>query len=94
MLTADSALSAAERSAIKRLINGNLEKASSKEPQPDRLLVTQKSVAALLSVSRVTVWRMTKNGILHPVEILSGTWRYSYAEIAELAAPETRPFER
>jgi hypothetical protein len=54
----------------------------------DRLLVTQKSVAALLSVSRLTFRRMTKNRILNPVEILPGTWRYQYAEIAALARSE------
>ena len=49
-------------------------------------MVTQKLAAKLLSVSRVTVWRLTKDGVLHPVEIFPGTWRYPYAEIAKLAA--------
>jgi hypothetical protein len=87
-LTADAALSAAERSAIQWLINGNLETASPIEPQVDRLLVTQKSVAALLSVSRMTVWRMTKKRILNPVEIFPGMWRYRFAEIADLVRGE------
>lgn len=39
----------------------------------------------MLSVSRVTVWRLTKDRVLKPVEILPGTWRYAYAEIARLA---------
>ncbi len=50
-----------------------------------RLLVTQKSTAELLSVSRVTIWRMKRAGQLNPVEILPGTWRYRYSEIAEIA---------
>jgi hypothetical protein len=36
-------------------------------------------------VSRVTVWRMTKDCVLHPVEILPGTWRYRFRELATLA---------
>jgi hypothetical protein len=39
----------------------------------------------LLSVSRATIWRMTKDCVLQPVEILPGTWRYPFHEIARLA---------
>jgi hypothetical protein len=35
--------------------------------------------------SRLTIWRMTKDGLLHPVEILPGTCRYSRREVAALA---------
>ena len=50
-----------------------------------QLLVTQKRAAELLSVSRATVWRMTKDCLLHPVEIIPGTWRYPFREIIEIA---------
>ncbi len=49
------------------------------------LSVTQKVAAKLLSVSRVTVWRLIKDEVLHPVEILPGTWRYAYADTTALA---------
>ena len=55
----------------------------------DRLLVTQKQAAELLSVSRVTIWRMTKDCVFHPVEILPGPWRYRFRELAALALMRT-----
>jgi predicted DNA-binding transcriptional regulator AlpA len=83
VLATDNSLSDIERGAIQRLITGEM-------PAPmapsrlggEPLLVTQKAAAEFLSVSRVTIWRMTKDNLLHPVEILPGTWRYSYQEIA------------
>ena len=51
----------------------------------ERLLVTQKRAAELLSISRATIRRMTKDCLLHPVEILPGTWRYPFPEIIALA---------
>lgn len=40
----------------------------------------------MLSVSRVTIWRLAKEGLLSPIELLPGTLRYSFNEVAELAA--------
>ena len=86
VLATDASLSAAERGAIQRIINGESEvSVGTVGGSDDRLLVTQKMAAELLSVSRVTIWRMTKDCALHPVEILPGTWRYPYREIASLA---------
>jgi len=47
-------------------------------------LMTQKRTAQLFGVSQATVWRMTKDCLLHPVEIIPGTWRYPFLEIAAL----------
>ena len=44
----------------------------------------------LLSVNCVTIWRMTPDGTLHPVEILPGMLRYSLKEIPRLAQAGTR----
>ena len=86
VLATDSSLSAAERSATQGLIDGQIESATVRgSGAEDRLLVTQKEAAELLGVSRVTIWRMTKDCVLHPVEILPGTWRYRYRELASLA---------
>ena len=86
VLATDVSLSAVERSAAQRLIDGQIESATfSDGVTDDRLLVTQKQAAELLSVSRVTIWRMTKDCVLHPVEILPGTWRYRFRELATLA---------
>ena len=85
MLSTDPTLSSSERSTFQRLVNGEAVVEPIANPTDERLLITQKTAAKLLSVSRVTIWRMTKDGVLHPVEILAGTWRYSYREVAALA---------
>ena len=86
VITTDASLSVEERGAIQRVLDGIFTTTGSAEPRnADRLLVTQKAAAKLLSVSRVTVWRMTKDCMLHPVEVLPGTWRYPYHEIAAIS---------
>lgn len=83
VLSTDAALTDAERAAFQFALKGE---SAPESAQPDEvLLVTQKAAARMLSVSRVTVWRLTKDRVLHPVEILPGTWRYAYAEVARLA---------
>ena len=87
LLASDPSLSAAERRALERLLAGDFQvKESADLDQP--LLVTQQKAAYLLSVSRVTIYRMTKAGLLHPVEILPGTLRYPFREVVALAAKE------
>ena len=86
VVATDASLSAAERSVAQRLIDGRTEAPIVVIGGSDeRLLVTQKEAAEMLGVSRVTIWRMTKDCVLHPVEILPGTWRYPYREILTLA---------
>jgi hypothetical protein len=86
ILATDASLSAPERTAAQKLLDGQLEMAALVSVGADeRLLVTQKRAAELLSVSRSTIWRMTKELVLHPVEILPGTWRYPFGEVARLA---------
>lgn len=46
---------------------------------------TQSTVAKKLEVDRVTVWRMTKEGKLTPVELKPGLWRYPAQQIQALA---------
>jgi predicted DNA-binding transcriptional regulator AlpA len=76
--TTDNSLSLEQRSVLQELIAGRLP-TRSRSNQP--LLLTQKDTAKLLSISRVTLWRMTKDGIFNPVEILPGTFRYRTDEI-------------
>ena len=76
---------------MQRVINGEAEiPVASIGGTEERLLVTQKTAAELLSVSRVTIWRMTKDCALHPVEILPGTWRYRYQESGVIARGAVR----
>jgi len=86
LASSDSSLSAAEQLALSRLIEGKTsESCAGPRNSEDPLLVTQAQAAKLLGVSRVTAWRMAKEGMLHPVEILPGTFRYAFEEIAGLA---------
>ena len=86
VLATDISLTVAERGTAQRLIDGRPEIPSTDGSTRDGpLLVTQKQAAELLSVSRVTIWRMAKDGTLHPIEILPGTWRYPLHEITRLA---------
>ena len=56
--------------------------------KPTALLVTQAETARLLSVSRFTIFRMAKEGQLHPVKI-RGAVRYRLSELEQLANGET-----
>ena len=86
ILATDASLSVPERTAAQKLLDGQIEMPTFASVGSDeRLLVTQKRAAELLSVSRSTIWRMTKELILHPVEILPGTLRYPFTEVARLA---------
>jgi hypothetical protein len=78
----DASLTGSERDFVQRLISGQTEAAPM---GGEKLLITQKQAAELLSVNRVTIWRMTKDCLLHPVEILPGMWRYPFKEIVRLA---------
>jgi predicted methyltransferase MtxX (methanogen marker protein 4) len=84
VVTTDSSLTSGERDLVQRLISGQTEEAARGTDSDARALVTQKRAAELLSVNRVTIWRMTKESLLHPVEILPGTWRYPLNEITRL----------
>ena len=37
----------------------------------------------------VMIWRMTKDGIFRPVEIMSTTWRHPWAETADIGHGRT-----
>jgi hypothetical protein len=91
----DSSLSDDEKAAVQQLVDGKLEALSLGSSNHKHLLVTQKRAAELLSVNRVTIWRMTKEALLHPVELLPGTWRYPMDEILGLVnegiAPSVAP---
>lgn len=83
--SSDDSLSEGERAAIRRLLDGHTEVVAATPQSSEPLLLTQKMAATILCVSRVTIWRLTKDHVLHPVEILPGTWRYAFDEIARLA---------
>ncbi len=86
VISSDASLTGGERATLERLLRGESEvQPLGAGAEGDRLLLSQKNAAKLLDVNRVTIWRMAKESVLHPVEILPGTWRYPYREIAALA---------
>jgi len=51
-----------------------------------RLVVTQSEAAKMFSCSRITIYRMVQDGVLHPVSI-RGALRYRVDELASLVQP-------
>ena len=82
ILSSDRDLTGPETEALRRITSG--APAATDDPEPC-LLLTQKQAAQQLSVSRMTLWRLTKQGLLRPIRITPSTWRYRYTEIAEFA---------
>lgn len=92
VLSTDSSLSPVERNAFRNLVEGRVEtQVEAGAFDGEHLLITQKKAASLLAVSRITIWRMTKDAILHPVEVIPGMWRYHFREIALLAQQGVMP---
>ncbi len=90
LLSTDASLSIDERGSVERLISGKSDLSDARKVGgTERLLITQREVSALLSVSRITIWRMTRDGALNPVEVLPGTWRYRYGEVAAIASGDS-----
>jgi predicted DNA-binding transcriptional regulator AlpA len=70
---------------MQRLVDGKTDLPPAASAGTEDRLLTQKQAAEFLSVNRVTIYRLARDGFLHPVELLPGTLRYSFREIAELA---------
>ena len=70
VLSTDTSLSISESQAIQSLISGRVPAVTLRNEHPGRLLVTQKAAAALLSVSRVTIWRLKRYRLIRSVEVL------------------------
>ncbi len=68
--------------AVEQAFNGNT--AAATDPG-DRRLMTQTDAAAALGVSRMTVFRMTRDGRLPAVEIRAGRLRIPSKAITALA---------
>lgn len=94
--TTDASLTQPEKDTLHKLLSG-------KVGAPNRtgvsLLLTQKEATRLLSVSRVTLWRLTREGVFRTVEVTPGTFRYRREKIetfAErgIARPKAVPIRR
>lgn len=67
-------------------INLVLEGKSRVEAPAGPLLLGMTAAAKLLGISRATLWRMIKAGVLQKVEVLPGSFRMRRADLERLAA--------
>ena len=69
-------------------IDGILEFGVQKRPMatPGPLLMGMSASAKLLGVSRATLWRMTKAGLLQKIEVLPGSFRLRRSDLETIAA--------
>ncbi|MCC5025579.1 MAG: hypothetical protein J6386_23625 [Candidatus Synoicihabitans palmerolidicus] len=82
LATNDPSLSEHERGMLHRLVEGMLEAPETKPTWSDApLLLTQKQAARVQGVSRVTLWRLTREGVFTPVELTPGSLRNRLEEI-------------
>ncbi|MCG2661855.1 MAG: helix-turn-helix domain-containing protein [Kiritimatiellae bacterium] len=90
----DSTVSRGTAQAVWDVLDGRLAPIAEGEHQP--LLMTMTSAAKLLGVSRVTTWRMVKEGILKPVEITPRVFRVRRLDIENISLrhSEYRPTRR
>ncbi len=79
----DESLSFVDKAVLEDLIAGRISMKASGGREV--LLLTQKDAAKMLGVSRGTLWKMKKDGILSSVEILPNTYRYRLEDIEFLA---------
>ena len=86
-LSPDAILAALYRAPTRQRQSAMLAARRVLDGKPTALLVSQAEAARLLSISRVTVYRMVKDGMLHPVK-LRGAVRYRLSELEQLANGE------
>ncbi len=81
----DPNLSAGERALLQRLAAGQTVEPTTATPSGAPLLLTQKQAAQMLGISRVSLWRLTREAVFRPVEIFPGRFRYRREEIEAVA---------
>jgi predicted DNA-binding transcriptional regulator AlpA len=85
LLSLDPDFLPAERAALESLLISHESVPAPKFPAKQALLLSQREAAELLGVERTTVWRMCSLGILRPVELSPGTFRYAREQVERLA---------
>jgi predicted DNA-binding transcriptional regulator AlpA len=73
-------------------IDGILESRIQEKPatMSGPLLMGMSASAKLLGVSRATLWRMTKAGMLQKIEVLPGSFRLRRADLEAIAAGQKK----
>lgn len=89
----DPNLTIGERTLLQRLVTGQADlPAPAQSSGP--LLLNQREAARLLGISRVTLWRMTKGGIIRTVELSPGNPRYRRDDLEAIAREGHRALRR
>ncbi len=75
-----------------QVIDGILESGIQENPKPTAgpLLMGMTASANLLGVSRATLWRMIKGGLLQKIEVLPGSFRLRRADLEAIATGQTK----
>jgi hypothetical protein len=78
----------ARRAAVAALERKPEPRAPVPEPAERPMLLSQRDAARLLGLSRQTIFRWSRLGILSPV-VIAGVRRYRYADLEKLARGES-----
>jgi len=82
------AASPAQMGAIDGILEGKIQEKATETSGP--LLLGMTAAAKLLGVSRATLWRMTRAGLLKKVEVLPGSFRIRRADLEAIAAGQKK----
>jgi hypothetical protein len=74
--------------AIDDILEGKIPKPPTQTVGP--LLMGMTASANLLGVSRATLWRMTKGGVLQKIEVLPGSFRLRRSDLEAIAAGQKK----
>ncbi len=81
-LTGDATVDPQVKKQVTEVLDGKSNGERSDVTAP--LLLTMTDAASCLGVSRVTLWRMVKAGVLQPVEIMPGIRRIRRGDLLRL----------
>lgn len=70
--------------AIDNILDGRIPEKATEVVGP--LLMGMTASAKLLGVSRATLWRMVRAGVLQKIEVLPGSFRLRHADLEAVAA--------
>lgn len=79
-LASDAELTDEQKKRIRLVLSGNTHQEDAVEP----LLLTQRQACKALGVSRFTIFRMVRDGQLHPV-MIRGARRYRREELMDIS---------
>ena len=82
------AASSEQMQAIDDILESRIQEKPTATSSP--LLMGMTASAKLLGVSRATLWRMAKGGLLQKIEVLPGSFRLRRADLEAIAAGQRK----